>query len=1218
MTFGFTSFQDRRYQVVQKLGEGGRGIVFLCQDTLLGRNVAVKVIKEEGFDPEGLLRFQREIQAMGRLVHLNVVTVYDIVREGAKHFLVLELMEGGDVDRLIGTSPHKGLDTATTVRIGKDVTQALEHAHRHGILHRDVKPGNIWLTREGHAKLGDFGLAYLSGDPRVTQAGMMVGSIAYMAPEVALGRQADARSDLYMLGVSLYEMSAGRVPFPGDDSVPVLFSHINDLPLPPHRFAPDIPEGLEALILRLLSKDPDQRPTSATEVLRALEEVERQLQAVPPPTGVPGTPQAAAARPPTPEPRFAQALVGRERELVLLRQRVDAALRGEGSLVFVTGEAGIGKTRLAWEIRAYARGRGILWLEGHYAKEGSIPSQPWVEAIRTFLVTASPALLEKVLLPYGADLSKLVPEVSERLGPLPSLPRVNPEEERARRFEALAGFFREVAREQPLALFLDDLQWAPSLDTLHHIARSVVTERLLLLATYRDAELKENPTLAKTVLALNRERLFHPLPLKRLGEGEVAKMVAQTLGEVACAKVAEVVYQKTEGNPFFVEEVVRYLIESGAISLGEKSWDVKDPTLVQVPDSVKAVVGERLERLGEEASGLLAWASVVGREFTLPLLKEMAGLEEEKLLEVVDTAVAARVLTPRLSLGREAYAFVDHQIRDVLYEGIGPARRCRFHLKVAHALEQVHARRLEEQYDALAHHFLEGNNLQKAAEYSVKAADRASSVNAWERAMAHYQTALELLQELDAGPRQQAEVVEKLARVTRLGKGKGALGYWEKALSLYESLGDNKKAGAIHHRLAQQYLVYEVGAQDWEKAYEHGLKSVTLLEPQGETSQLARVQALLGYCAAHRSEPVSKAIPLLEKALTLADRLGDAVGVRQAAVLLGVVLVDHAGEVKRGLELVHKSWEGARERNDPVVLSEVAGHLSLCYARLRDAEAALQWAEQAVDASKQSGTFRHQILSTLFLAWASILRGDIPRALLSLETAQQVARKGGIEVSQWSHPAIIVPGLVHFFLGDWDKGETELLQCLQTGKQTRFVDLTFNTAPVLGRLYLERGDLVRAKTHLQEAVTISEPRGEKTFEIVLRALLAEVASQGGELEEAAAHLRRAQDILSQGQDWRGLVLDVYLAEGALTTAERHWQEAHEAFQKAVEISRQYHLPYEEARSLFGWGRMYLSRGGPGDRERGMELLDHALAIFQRIQARKMVEKVLARKQVLGA
>jgi tetratricopeptide (TPR) repeat protein len=899
--------------------------------------------------------------------------------------------------------------------------------------------------------------------------------------------------------------------------------------------------------------------------------------------------------------------VGRQQELTFLQQQVDDAFCGEGSLVFITGEAGIGKTRLAWEVRPYARSRGFLWLEGHYLRDEAIPFQAWVEAIRASLRTAPPGIVEKALQPYAAVLARLVPEVTERLKEASSLPALGPDEERLRLFEALAGFFMGIAREQPLALFLDDLQWASSIDALPCLARGVATERLLVLGTYREAELDEKPALARTLLALNRERLFYSLPLERLKRTEVVHMVSQTMGEETSAKLAETVFEKTEGNPFFVEEVLHYLTQSGAVALGEMGWEVKDIALVQLPRSVKAVVGERLERLGEEAQDALAWAAVVGQEFTFPLLKEVAGLEEEKLLEVVDKAVETRALVPIPSLRQEAYAFADEVVRDVLYERIGPARRRRYHLKVGQGMEKVHARRLEEHYDALARHFLEGNDLEKAAGYALQAGDRATSVYSWERAIVQYKTALDLMEELESGPRQQADVLEKLAQVTLLGRGRGALGYWEKALSIYENLSDSKKAGEVHLQLGQR----AGDVLDPERRYSHNVKAVALLEPEGESRQLAQAYVQLGDNAIHGHGDRSGGLPMMEKGLALAERLGDTAGVIKAARWLGHALVYHTGEIQRGLALYQRCYQEARKMGNLVTLSEAAIDLSREYSPLRDAENALRWAEQAVDASKQAGTVRQQMASALALAWACILQGDAPRACLSLETAEQMARKAGVEVGGsyfGSGGLASVPGRVNIFLGEWNKAETELLHLLEVfGSRVTIRQLWVD--PSVGWLCLERGDLVGAKTHLEEAATYCHRVGDNPPELYVRALLTQVCVQTGELAEAAEHLGRACEILSLSPDWLGLAAEVHLAEGVLAIAEKRWQEAEAAFQQAVEINRQYHLPYYEAKALLEWGQMYLLRNNPGDWEKGLELLGQALAIFQRIQARKMVEKV---------
>jgi len=209
-----TSFAGGRYQVRRFLGEGGRKRVYLAHDTKLDRDVAIAVIKTEGLDDAGLARVRREAQAMGRLGdHPHIVTVFDVGDEGGQPYIVSQHMAGGDLEGLLQTAESHRLPLDHAMRIVIEVRDALEHAHSRGIIHRDLKPGNIWLTQEGTAKLGDFGLAVAVDRSRLTMEGMMVGTVAYIAPEQALGRQPDARSDLYSLGCVLYEMVTGRPPF---------------------------------------------------------------------------------------------------------------------------------------------------------------------------------------------------------------------------------------------------------------------------------------------------------------------------------------------------------------------------------------------------------------------------------------------------------------------------------------------------------------------------------------------------------------------------------------------------------------------------------------------------------------------------------------------------------------------------------------------------------------------------------------------------------------------------------------------------------------------------------------------------------------------------------------------------------------------------------------------------------------------------------------------
>jgi hypothetical protein len=744
----FESFQGGRYKVVKKLGEGGKGIVFKAEDTRLGRSVAIKVIKGEGLDQESFARFEREAKATAGLSHPHIVAIYDIGREGESHYLVLEFVDGPNLGGLIRSQPGGHCDVATTLRIGSQVCQALECAHSHGILHRDIKPENIMITSDGLPKLMDFGLARALGGSKLTQRGVIVGTPAYLPPEQALGKHVDARSDLYSLGCVLYEMVTGRPLFPSDDPVKIIFSHINDLPIMPRRIAPEIPEALEQVILKLLSKDPDKRYQSAGELFQALKSVIEAPEAKPAPIEVPAGEKSVEAFP-TPEPRWAQELVNREQEMKVLRARLDAALRSEGSLVFITGEAGIGKTRLIYELRSYAKLRGAQCLMGGgYEREGAVPYQPWSDIIREYVRWAPPLLMFKAVGAFAPELAKLVPELGEKLGTIPPSPSVPNVQQHVRLFEAVTQFFVNISKEVPLVLFLDDLQWFDdaSMELLHHMARAINAERLLVVSAYRDLELEGRRSLYHTMAEINRERLFYALPLKRLASSEVFQMVQQTLGEKVPSELPDLVYAKTEGNPFFVEEVLRSLVEEGAVYPVEKGWGVKDLSQVHVPRGIKEVLEKKLECLDEESCHVLSAAAVIGREFSFPVLREVTGLDEDRLIDIIDKCLQARLVVDRHIPGEEVYAFADTQLRDVLYEGISPVRRRRHHLKVAEAMEKVYARKLEDYLEALAYHFLEGNDLPKAVDYSQKAGDKAARLFAWDQSRQYYETALKLME----------------------------------------------------------------------------------------------------------------------------------------------------------------------------------------------------------------------------------------------------------------------------------------------------------------------------------------------------------------------------------------------------------------------------------------------------------------------------------------
>ncbi|MGH8990288.1 MAG: serine/threonine-protein kinase [Acidimicrobiia bacterium] len=319
------SFGADRYQVRRFLGEGGRKRVYQAYDRALDREVAVATIKTEDLDTAGLERVRREAQAMGRLGdHPHIVTVYDIGEEDGRPFIVSQYMPGGSVDDLLAAADDHRLAVEEAVRIADEVCQALEHAHGLGIVHRDIKPANVWLTEGGSTRLGDFGLAAAAVSPsrsRLTKEGMMVGTVAYMAPEQALGQSVDSRADLYSLGALLYELLTGRPPFVGPDAVAVISQQINTPPMAPWWHNPAVPKELGALVLALLAKTPEERPADAAEIRRRLARVLTDL----------AEPAGGASREDTPAPADTRhtarlnrlsRFVGRSEELRALKRAV--------------------------------------------------------------------------------------------------------------------------------------------------------------------------------------------------------------------------------------------------------------------------------------------------------------------------------------------------------------------------------------------------------------------------------------------------------------------------------------------------------------------------------------------------------------------------------------------------------------------------------------------------------------------------------------------------------------------------------------------------------------------------------------------------------------------------------------------------------------------------------------------------------------------------------
>src|SRR5437763_10720437 len=576
------------------------------------------------------------------------------------------------------------------------------------------------------------------------------------------------------------------------------------------------------------------------------------------------------------EARTQPVFVGRHYELVELRAGLEDAVAGRGRSFLVVGEAGIGKARLVEELAREAAERGHLVLWGRcWEGEGAPPYWPWIQVIRAYLRVAHSEGLPRVAGGAGAPyLAQLVPELAGIQSPGPSVP---PQSEHARfyLFDAVVTFLQSRPDHTPLVLVFDDLQWAdtPSLLLLQFLVHELRDTAMLVVATYRELEARQNPHVADVLGALARDGRH--LPLRGFGEEEVALFIEGKTGRSASAALVRAVHRETEGNPFFVDEIVHLLVAEEAL----ERRDAMIARRLPVPQGVREAIRRRLAPLPAPCRDALTLASVVGREFGLGALQRACALGADALLEVLGPALGREILVPDpRTAGR--YRFAHALIRETIYEELGAAERARLHGRIGEVLEALHQMDPTAHLATLAHHFLEAvpaGGAEKAITYSTRAARHAEASLAYEDAAVLFARALEVLAEArPAGARERCGLL--LARAGaqwKVGDGPGARETFRQAADIARRIGDVPLMARSAIGFAgegSRLLCVRSGVVDQPR--------IELLQEaldglgEGDPGLRARLLARLAINLYWDPQP-ARVLALSEEALALARQLGD-------------------------------------------------------------------------------------------------------------------------------------------------------------------------------------------------------------------------------------------------------------------------------------------------------------------------------------------------------
>ena len=1007
-----------RYRLERPLGSGGMGEVHLARDLLLNRPVAVKFPKMgEDDDRTTLERFRQEALAAAALDHPFVCKVHEVGEDSGRAYLVMEYLEGYTLDVHL----RQGLlPLRQAVEFMCELAQALDVAHQRRVLHRDLKPANVMVSTHGHVKVLDFGLAKTrreaTADPTTTDTvvltdrGTRIGTPAYMSPEQVVGGDLDARSDIFSLGTIYYQMMTGAHPFLRPTNSTTMTAVVKDEPAGGTRDLDSVP-GVAVVVSRMLAKEPADRYQSVADLLVDLEPIRERSWSSP----GSGTRTASGTRPPSGiEPPERTPFVAREAELAELVKMLERMQDGYGGLALLSGESGVGKTRLARELHRLGRERGCLVLSGQCVEQqGAPPYAPFVEIVEH----AARQAPQDVRVAVGAspEIATMVPGLRRFYPDIPPASIVPAEYQRRLLFPAYVDFTRRLAMRLPTVALIDDLQWADesTLQLLQELAPHLGSMRVLVVATCRDKGVEAERPFYRTLETLIRLPPVARLNLKRLTSSGVDKMLTALSGNTPPPPLVRAVFEETDGNAFFVEEVYQHLLDEGRLFDADGKWKTAlrgEP--IQVPESVRLVITRRVQRLSETARRVLTAAAVIGRAFPLDLLAAVVDLEDDAVIDAIEESDSAHLVTAE-GHRSSRYLFSHELVRSTLVSGLSAPRRQRLHLRVADVLERLHAPATEAHAAAMSHHLYQAGGLADSSRtvlWLKAAAERAYAAGAFEEVL----DLVDRLLKLDTGSAPAVTEAEEMQARALLGLGRPAeaIPALTRALERFTDQHDDAGIGRVSLALAF--------SQFWRARIDQGVDVLTnglLALSAGARRERCQLQAELA-TALVSLEHFEQARLLYAEAMTAAEQLND-------AHTLGLVLTARTN----GLRSMHRlndviqtgqRAQAALDRTQSWQRAETARNLALSYAyagRFADLDSVLHEIERTANRVGHFGA--------LWVASRARAAADLASSG-NIESFRRQTEADLQGPAQWRFVTQLPLGVATFYLGDVEAARTVL------------------------------------------------------------------------------------------------------------------------------------------------------------------------------------------------
>lgn len=892
--------------------------------------------------------------------------------------------------------------------------------------------------------------------------------------------------------------------------------------------------------------------------------------------------------------------VDRADELAVLKNQFNSALAYNGRFLIVSGEAGIGKTRLVNELKTFGQMHKACFLSARPFEFGVTPPYHiFFQIIKDYMNnggSGNSGLLSRLQPVYRAELVKYMPELRVALGVSQEPSRLSPEHEKMRLFDMMHRVISTIADESPVLIFFDDMQWSREADfeLLTYFIRSIGRAKIFVCCAYRVEEIHDKHPLIKFLRAISREHQFDKIDLKGLSSADSTRLLNTILGFSVSKTIGDKIYHETNGNPYYIEEIIKSFVEEGVIFWGEDGWTFKDIQTVVLPSSVGDLLQRRLEGVEAEVKEVLSFAAAIGSQFPLVLLQEITGKNEGYLLDLLDEGIKQLLVREEPD---DVFSFTNVLLQRTLYDSLSTLRKRRIHRAIARSIEHIYSSSISDEYESLAHHNLMAENWDAAFEYNLKAALKLKALYANQDAILRYNTCLDLLQKRKTSkPGARCEIFKGLGDIYYLlGEYDKAIGFYRRLLARDDITGKPRSEvllslGNVCQRMA-----------DFNSALSCFDEGKSLLDPDENKIEIAKLNTASVWIHIKRGE-FDEAIEKAQHALNIFAAAKCDEDVASINNTMGTLYYER-GEWDKAEEYYRRALHFRESINDIHGIATCMNNLGNIYHRRSECHQAIEYHTKALEMRTKIGDRFGIAASYNNVAVVYDDLGDWDKCLeyhhKSIEISKSILSARSVALSYGNIGFVLLKR--DQFEESIDYSTRALVIAQRIGDQNHIASVKNNLANAM----LGLGQYEEASQLLKDALEIIRECDYKNLYVENQRLMAEVHLHLADYDKAFECAKEAlgvAKIITSKED----EAEIYMIYGRLYEAQEKLDEAIKAFDQCHEMAEAIQNEYICAKCAFFRGSALKKQG---DHDAAQDILQKAKLIFTKLDCKRFLERV---------